>query len=158
MDALAKTTQTDIQYKKDKNKIHKKVSELRKKINHFWQYCKDNDLIPDVELLCKVLGTCRQRLHEWETSEDNKEISDLIKNVKNDIFVNKKQLAFKGKLNATIFIFDAKNNHGYVDKQEHEHSNNTNVTVSFNIPKLDTVIPTKTIEGVVIEATPIKDT
>jgi hypothetical protein len=128
---------------------------IKKKIDGFWKYCKDNNYIPDVETLALYLDVHRKTLWAWETG-DNKVLSNIIKKAKNTIFHEQKQLAFRGKLNATIFIFNAKNNFGYVDKIEHEHSNNTNVTVSFNIPKLDTTIPTKTIEGVVIESTPIK--
>ena len=134
-----------------------KTFNIKKKIDDFWDWCKQNDYIPDTEILCKYLNVNRSTLWRWEIDEDNSNLCNLIKNVKNDIFAYKKQLAMRGKMNATIFIFDAKNNHGYVDKIEHEHNNNTNITVSFNIPKLETTLPTKTIEGVVIESTPIKD-
>jgi hypothetical protein len=135
---------------------YNKNTKVRSKINEFWNYCEVNKYIPDVEMLCYFLDIDRSTLWKWETSTDNEILSNIIKKVKNRIFANKKQLAMCGKMNATIFIFDAKNNHGYVDKIDHEHNSNTNITVSFNIPKVDTNIPVKTIEGQVIESTPIK--
>jgi len=133
-----------------------KAYKIKEKIKSFWEYCEQKDYIPDIETLCLYLDVSRVTLWTWETQEDNKDLANIIKNAKNRIFHYKKQLAFKGKMNATIFIFDAKNNHGYVDKIDHEHNSNTNITVSFNIPKVDTNIPIKTIEGQVIESTPIK--
>ena len=133
-----------------------KTYRIKEQLDKFWDYCSQNDYIPDVEILAMYLDICRKTLWEWENG-DNKVLSNIIRKVKNRIFANKKQLAMKNKINATIFIFDAKNNHGYVDKIEHEHNSNTNITVSFNIPKLETTLPTKTIEGTIIEATPIID-
>jgi len=124
---------------------------LRAKLESFWDYCKDNAYIPDIETLCLHLDTNRQRLWEMETSEDYKEISDIIKNVKNRIFHEQKQLALRGKLNSAIFIFNAVNNFGYVQKVEHEHSSNTNITVTFNVPKIQTNMPIKTLTGEVIQ-------
>jgi hypothetical protein len=47
--------------------------------------------------------------------------STVIKKAKNKIFAYKKQGAFKGKYNPAVFIFDAKNNHGYKEKLETEN-------------------------------------
>jgi len=133
-----------------------KTYRIKEQLDKFWDYCAENDYIPDVEILCKYLSVNRSTLWRWETSGNNKILCNLIKNIKNDIFAIQKQMALRNRVNATVFIFNAKNNFGYVDKIDHEHNSNTNITVSFNIPKVDTNIPIKTIEGQVIESTPIK--
>lgn len=73
--------------------------------------------IPDVEHFCDYAGVWRDLLSEYEKKE---EFADAIKSVKNWMYLKKKQLAMQNKMNATVYIFDAKNNHGYVDKTEQD--------------------------------------
>ena len=133
-----------------KERNYRKALNIKRKIDGFWTYCKDNLFIPDIETLCLFLDITRETLRQWELQEDNKNLSDTVKKVKNEIFHHKKQMAMRGHLNATIFIFDAKNNHGYVDKVEHEYNSNTNITVTFNVPRIHHGIPIKAIDGSVI--------
>lgn len=77
----------------------------------------DTDDIPDVEGLCIYLDTARQTLFDYEKKT---EYSDTIKRAKDWIIYKKKQLAMRGKIPPAIYIFDAKNNAGYVDKTEVE--------------------------------------
>jgi len=125
---------------------------LARKIDKFWQYCEDNNYIPDVETLAMFLDVCRKTLWQWEHSE-NKNLGIIIKKAKNKIFHEQKQLAMRGKMNSAIFIFNAKNNFDYVEKVEHEHNSTTNINVVFNVPKLQPNIPNKIIEGQVIQDT-----
>jgi hypothetical protein len=74
-----------------------------------------NDEIPDVEGLCIYLDTARQTLFDYERKP---EYSDTIKRIKDWIIYKKKQLAMRGKIPPAIYIFDAKNNAGYVDRTE----------------------------------------
>jgi hypothetical protein len=71
--------------------------------------------IPDVEGFCDYIDSYRDLLNEYEKK---KEFSGTVKRIKNWIYSKKKQLAMQNKMNAAIFIFDAKNNAGYVDKTE----------------------------------------
>jgi len=125
---------------------------LARKIDKFWQYCVDNNYIPDVETLAMFLDVCRKTLWQWEHSE-NKNLGIIIKKAKNKIFHEQKQLAMRGKMNSAIFIFNAKNNFDYVEKVEHEHNSTTNINVVFNVPKISPSIPNKIIEGNIIEVT-----
>lgn len=76
------------------------------------------DEIPDVEGFCNYVNAYRQLLMEYEKKE---EFSTTIKGIKNWIYYRKKQLAMQNKMPAAIFIFDAKNNAGYTDRQEVEN-------------------------------------
>nr|AKH47514.1 small terminase [uncultured marine virus] len=98
----------------------KSVDEFKKVSDGFFDWCSDNDFIPDIEGLCLYLGTHRKVLCDYEKKE---EFSNAIKEIKEGIFFHKKQLAMKGNMNATVFIFDAKNNHDMVDKQEVDNKN-----------------------------------
>lgn len=73
--------------------------------------------IPDVEGFCDYVGAWRDLLIEYQTKQD---FSDTVKKIKNWIYHRKKQLAMQGKMPPAIFIFDAKNNAGYVDKTEQD--------------------------------------
>ncbi len=71
--------------------------------------------IPDVECFCDYTDSYRQLLMEYEKKD---EFSVTVKKIKNWIYHKKKQLAMQNKMPAAIFIFDAKNNAGYVEKTE----------------------------------------
>lgn len=75
------------------------------------------DEIPDVEGFCVYVDAWRDLFSEYGTKP---EFSDTVKRIKNRIYAKKKQLAMQNKMNATIFIFDAKNNAGYTDKTEQD--------------------------------------
>lgn len=105
-----------------------------------WQasFTPDNDEIPDVEGLCVFLDTSRQTLFEYESRDG---FTDAIKRIKDWILFKKKQLAMKGKIPPAIYIFDAKNNAGYVDKTEQD-VNHSGVNVSDK--QLDQIIKART--------------
>lgn len=71
------------------------------------------DEIPDVESFCYYIGSYRQLLMEYDAREA---FSTTVKEIRGWLMYRKKQLAMSGKMNATVFIFDAKNNAGYVDQ------------------------------------------
>ena len=89
---------------------------FNKKASGFFEWCEGHDYIPDIEGLAVYMDTTRKTLFEYEAKP---EFSNAIKKLKDKIFFNKKQLAFKNKINPTVFIFDAKNNHDYKDTQTH---------------------------------------
>lgn len=102
------------------------VKDLQQSIDAYMDYCYvSEDEIPDVEWLAFFLWTTRKTLYEYE---QKKEFSNAIKKVKERIAYSKKQLAMKWKLNPTVFVFDFKNNHNYVDKQEIDQNTNLNVS------------------------------
>jgi hypothetical protein len=92
----------------------------------FFEWCDENEYIPDIEALAEYLGTNRQTLREYESKQ---EFSYTIKNLKTKIFNRKKQLALRNKMNPAIFIFDAKNNHDYKDKIDTENITKHNFDV-----------------------------
>jgi len=82
--------------------------------------------IPDILVIGELFENrkySRQRFCEWAVDfKDNRKISDSIKRIK-QIFENKiNSGALKGKLNATMAIFNLKNNYGYTDKTEVEQT------------------------------------
>lgn len=77
--------------------------------------------VPDIEGFCNYIDAWRDLLCEYEKKEA---FTDTIKRIKNWIYSQKKQLAFSGKMPPAVFIFDAKNNAGYTDRQELDHTTN----------------------------------
>lgn len=73
------------------------------------------DEIADVEALADYL--CCTRNDIFEMMSDKKYTLPVSKAMNRIAFI-KKQLAFKGKIPAAVFVFDMKNNHSYKDKPE----------------------------------------
>jgi hypothetical protein len=90
------------------------------------------DEIPDIEGFCDFVDAYRDILSEYESKKD---YSDTIKRIRNWIYFKKKQLAMQNKMNPTIFIFDAKNNAGYVDKQEVDNHHSGEVSFVNDVPR-----------------------
>jgi hypothetical protein len=88
--------------------------------------------IPDIEAFCDYIGAWRDLLAEYEKKP---QFSDTVKSIKNWIYYRKKQLAMQGKMNPAIFIFDAKNNAGYVDKTEVDNNLSGNVQFINEVPR-----------------------
>lgn len=95
-------------------------------------FTKDSTEIPDVEGFCEFAGAWRDILNEYEKKPD---FSVTVKKIKNWIYYRKKQLAMQNKMNAAIFIFDAKNNAGYVDKTELDSHHTGEVNFVNDVPR-----------------------
>lgn len=89
--------------------------------------------IPDVEGFCNHIDSYRDLFSEYEKKEL---FSDTIKRIKNWLYYKKKQLAMQNKMPAAIFIFDAKNNFGYVEKQEIDQHLSGEVITGVHDPAL----------------------
>lgn len=95
-------------------------------------FTKENEEIPDVEGFCDYVDAYRDLLSEYEKKPD---YSDTIKRIKNWIYHKKKQLAMRNKMPPAIFIFDAKNNAGYVDKTEQDVNHSGEVQFTNDVPR-----------------------
>lgn len=73
--------------------------------------------------LIKYKSYSRQRISEWrEKFKDDNEFSDTIKKIDEELENRLVTAGLKNKMNATIVIFSLKNNYGWKDKQETEHT------------------------------------
>jgi len=83
---------------------------------YFGEYLRDNpDIIPDTESLAAYLGITRDDLN---VLEECRKTARTVRSAKTRIAAAKKQLAFRGKLPASVLAFDLRNDHGYRDKPE----------------------------------------
>lgn len=65
----------------------------------------------------------RQRLSEWaKRFSENERISDTIKKIGEICESRLYTKALKGDYNPTLTIFGLKNNHGWKDRHEHDHT------------------------------------
>lgn len=76
----------------------------------------ERKLIPDIENWAMYLGVTRQTI--WAYQNRGKEWKDTIEYYKNAIAAVKKQLALNYKIPPMVYVFDATNNHGYVNSNE----------------------------------------
>lgn len=76
----------------------------------------ERKLIPDIENWAMFLGITRQTI--WSYQQRGKEWRDMIDYYKNVIGAVKKQLALNYKIPPMVYVFDATNNHGYVNSNQ----------------------------------------
>ena len=94
-----------------------RLSELPKLVDSYFNtYLAENpDIVPDTESLASYLGMTRDEFNSLET---HGKAGRVVLMAKTKIASAKKQLAYKGKLPATVLAFDLRNDHGYRDKPE----------------------------------------
>ncbi len=76
----------------------------------------ERKLIPDIENWAMYLGVTRQTI--WSYQQRGREWKDTIDYYKNVIAAVKKQLAMNYKIPPMVYVFDATNNHGYVNSNQ----------------------------------------
>lgn len=76
----------------------------------------EKGIIPDIESWATFLGITRQTIFNYE--QRGGEWLQTIQQFKNAIATIKKQLAMTYKIPPMVFVFDATNNHGYVNSNE----------------------------------------
>lgn len=92
-----------------------------------------------IEGLCDVLECDRATLLNYERKVGYEEYFNTIKKAKNKIQRNKLERGLDGESNPAVTIFDLKNNHGYKDKTETEHSGEIKGTE----PKINLIVEGK---------------
>lgn len=96
--------------------------ECRKKLDEYFEnYLADNGEVADIESLADFLCITREELFAFM---NDKKYGGMFRIARNRIAKIKKQLAFNGKLQASVLAFDFKNNHGYKDKPEDSETKN----------------------------------
>ena len=95
---------------------------MQQKINKYFEECNKNNEPYTVTGLCLALDICRDTLLEY--SKDKK-FSDTIKKAKLKVenYLEKHLITDNS---TTGIIFNLKNNFGWTDKQQLEHSGNIN--------------------------------
>lgn len=89
---------------------------LVEKIDEYFDiYLKESGEVADIESLADYLGTTRDEMIFMMNDEN---YGRILRLARNRIAKIKKQLAFGGKIPATVLSFDLKNNHGYRDKPD----------------------------------------
>lgn len=100
------------------------LEEFRKDTLNFFAYVNEvnanpeieRKLIPDIESWATFLGTTRVTILSYERRST--EWKGTIQTFKNAIAAAKKQLAMTYKIPPMVYVFDATNNHGYVNSNE----------------------------------------
>ena len=94
--------------------------ELADRFDKLFELATLNGFIPNVEMLALASGWDKRTLWDIETGVTHKGdgMSDVIKQAKNLIGAAEAQLVLSGDINATAYIFRAKNFQGMTDRQE----------------------------------------
>jgi len=108
--------------------LFQSVDELQEKIDSYFNYCDDVDKPYTISGLAVFLKTSRQTLVNYEAKE---QFFDTIKEAKSRCEAFLEEGMLTSKLHATASIFCAKNNYGWRDKQEQEHSGDVGLFLSW---------------------------
>lgn len=103
-------------------KAYKEVEEMKNKIEKYFIECDIKEEPYTITGLCIALDICRDTLSEYMKKE---EFSDTIKKAKLKVenYLEKHLITDSS---TTGIIFNLKNNFGWSDKQQVEHSGNIN--------------------------------
>jgi hypothetical protein len=117
---------TDKQNKVGRPRIYDTPKELQQDVDAYFDDCKEKELLPNVlGFVSFSRFSGRTSVHDYKVTYP--EFSTTIKDMLDRCYAEKMQAAATGKMNPTIFIFDAVNNHGMINtrsdnKSQTEHS------------------------------------
>lgn len=101
--------------------------EMQVIIDQYFKDCKENKEHPTVTGLALSLNMTRKGLIDYE-NKDNPEFGNTIKKAKAKVENYIEQRLYEN--NVTGCIFNLKNNFGWKDKTEQEHSGNVTINVN----------------------------
>lgn len=96
-------------------------------LRKFLDMCEENELVPTIDLIAQFLGVTSDAI--VKRAKRDPELSKAIQFWKECVHTNKLDQAYKGNINPTIFMFDAKNNHGMRDKIDVEEKSDKTVRI-----------------------------
>lgn len=104
-------------------------SELKERIDMFFQFCEDSSVRPGVQALCTALHISRTTLYRWSNGEDcDRERQEIIGMAKSFIDSFLEQVTLSGQVSPSVGIFLLKNWCLYKDT----------VSIEENIPNTKT--------------------
>ena len=103
-----------------------RVQELQDRIDSYFSECEAKGKVVSVTGLALYLDTSRETLLDYQ---EKPEFSDAIKKAKLRCENWVEEGALSNKVNATSAIFNLKNNFGWKDKQEMEHSGGVQINI-----------------------------
>ena len=108
-----------------KNRKYKNAEEMRVLVEEYFNICNQNKIPYTMSGLARHLGLSRKTLLEYKKKYGG-EYADVIEEAKTRIEEFVETCLFKKNI-ATGVIFNLKNNFGWADKQEIEHTGDVNV-------------------------------
>ena len=88
--------------------------ELQKRIDWYFEYCRELNIFPFFEGLCLSIGMDNKTF--LEKCKDDSETGKILSHAKQLIITALESLGIKGKINAATYIFLMKQIAGYTDK------------------------------------------
>lgn len=110
------------------------VEDLDKKIDEYFTLCEEKKQKPLITELAYYLDTSRETLCDYKEKDG---FSDSLKKAKQRCEIILERNLIEGKVNPTGSIFNLKNNYGWKDKTETEHSGSFSLSGLFDKAKED---------------------
>lgn len=116
-------------------------SELKQRIDMFFQFCEDSSIRPGVQALCTALHISRTTLFRWNNGEDcDRERQEIVSMAKSFIDSFLEQVTLSGQVSPPVGIFLLKNWCNYKDtigiEENVPHEETRRVLSADELPKL----------------------
>jgi hypothetical protein len=98
------------------------VEELQLAIGKYFAECKDNETPLTISGLAYAIDLTRENILVYEKDENRVEFHDTVKRAKAYILADQEARLVSGKNNPAGLIFSMKNNYGWRDTQEINHT------------------------------------
>ena len=112
----------------------KSPDDLDKAINEYFAQCYADDDIFTIIGLCVYMGVSKDTMNVYSKMPEFSDSYKKAMSLAEKALVNG---SLTGKYNAAVSIFMLKNNYGYKDKQETEHSGAVGVTFQIDTSAAD---------------------
>ena len=101
-------------------------TELKERIDMFFQFCEDSNIRPGIQTLCTALHISRTALFRWTNGENcDKERQEIIEMAKSFIDSFLEQVTISGQVSPPVGIFLLKNWCSYKDTISLEDATNS---------------------------------
>ena len=101
-------------------KVHSD-EELIERLDGYFTYCAENDVVPTVEEMAAYTGYAIQTVWDWENGKSrgfSPQTSEIIKKAKDILKIFDAKMVLAGKIPFLAYCFRSKNYYGMKDQQE----------------------------------------
>ncbi len=115
---------TKLNYIRDLGKqgIPKNAAELEARINDYFEFCKNAEMLPSIESLSLALSISRKTFWTWTQGKRGAEFEEITTRAKQMLCAFLETSMYQNKINAPCAIFALKNIAGWSDTQKIETS------------------------------------
>lgn len=99
--------------------VPRDLTELLDRVNEFFAYCADNEVVPTMEMFSLAMGTVRAEVSRWVNQQTKGPVySRVCQKAIELISAMDADMALHGKIQPVVYIFRSKNYYGLKDQAD----------------------------------------